>query len=450
MKKWWLIIIIIGAGLRLIGLDQWPMGETTEEALYKYRGTELREEGKDETGRKWPIVFSSFKGYQGPVVSYLTMMGGARWPMAILAVAALVAWGYLSKSLVATAVVALSPTMIMLSRSVSEWNAMLNVMLILGALIRWRVKKNNRNKYWIVLGLVVGGWLWLMRGQFNFGSDISIINGINRFRENGSRWFYNKSFYGTRLVENWLDNLKPQYWFAAGDKNSVYGQTNFGVVLAAFVPAFLLGLQKTLKEKKWWLVGWMIVGVLPSVLSCPSPNQERVVVAVLAVALICAYGWRRWMTMLVIVNLLFVTFDMVKNEPRRIQAKRLTGTVGVAKEISDRVNNYDWIYVSDGYQPDIGTVLAADLNWKTNLWGEKLQAKQWINQIGKITIGQKDSWQLTEGKILMVTSTVDELELLERLAPTKTGGSDGCWQLVTEPENYKLWHRTTVECQNRK
>ncbi|OGL52751.1 hypothetical protein A3K55_01310, partial [Candidatus Shapirobacteria bacterium RBG_13_44_7] len=246
-----------------------------------------------ETGRRWPVVFSSFEGYQGPVNSYLAMMGGARWPMAVLSVAGLVAWGWLTKNLVATAVIALSPTMIMLARSVSEWQAMVNLGLILMAIWGWKVKGRWR---WVSLGIGVLGivvWLGLVRGQFNFMSDISIINGINQFRGSGSRWLYNKSFYGLRLGENILDNLKPQYWFAGGDRNSIYGQTNYGLGLVAFLPAFLLGLKKTLKEKKWWLVGWLVVGILPSALSLPTPNQERLVGAMLAVAVICGMGWPR-------------------------------------------------------------------------------------------------------------------------------------------------------------
>ncbi len=450
MKKWWLLVIGLGVALRVVGLSQMPAGVIPEEALLEYRAGLLRTEGRDETGRKWPIVFSSFGGYQGPATSYLAMLGGTRWPMALVSIGGLIAFGVISKNVVAVAVLALSPTMIMLSRSVSEWNAMLNIGLIVATIIIWRVKKQRRKFYFGIMGLLVIAWLWLMRSQFNFADDISIINGINRFRQTGSRLFYNKSYYGLRLVENYFDNIKPQYWFVGGDKNSIYGQTNYGILLAGFLPAFLLGLQKILKEKKWWLVGLMLIGVLPSVVSYPSPNQERVVIATLAVAMICALGWRRWMAVLVAINLAWVVGDGIKNEARRIGAQRKTEIVELAKLVEREIDNYETIYVSDGYCPDVGVVLAAKLGWKTNLWGEGLKSKQWINQIDKIIIGQKDSWERGEGRILMITSNNDEMEMLEKYEVVDKKAAGGCWRSMDKLTNYKLWQKTTTECRPRK
>lgn len=88
---WVLLIISLAFFLRIYNLN-FPYF-TSDEARVAYRGFTLITSGKDEFGRKLPLLFNSLEDYQLPVVSYLTAGGelvfgksefGARVPFIII------------------------------------------------------------------------------------------------------------------------------------------------------------------------------------------------------------------------------------------------------------------------------------------------------------------------------------------------------------------------------
>lgn len=87
-----LLIFLVGLLVRLAFLEKYPAGFHSQEATLGYRGYCLAETGKDELGRPWPLLFTSFYDYQLPVPSYLVALAvkllglsvlAVRWPFAV-------------------------------------------------------------------------------------------------------------------------------------------------------------------------------------------------------------------------------------------------------------------------------------------------------------------------------------------------------------------------------
>lgn len=125
------LIIFFGLLVRVIPIN-FPI-LTSEEARLAYRGYTLATAGKDELGRKFPLIFNSQEDYQFPLTSYLTASGefvfgksdfGARLPFIISGVLIILLAFKVSEQLnfnsnfhlLSAFLVASSPVMIYLSR----------------------------------------------------------------------------------------------------------------------------------------------------------------------------------------------------------------------------------------------------------------------------------------------------------------------------------------------
>lgn len=65
-----LIILVLGLFLRIYKITQLPPGLSSDETLTGFRALSLVQTGKDETNRRWPLIFTSFKDYQLPLSTY--------------------------------------------------------------------------------------------------------------------------------------------------------------------------------------------------------------------------------------------------------------------------------------------------------------------------------------------------------------------------------------------
>ncbi|MBU2577907.1 glycosyltransferase family 39 protein [Patescibacteria group bacterium] len=68
------VVLVFGFCLRILFLETHPVGIHSQEAIVGYRAYALLSTGKDELGRKTPLVFISFENYQLPVQTYLTVL----------------------------------------------------------------------------------------------------------------------------------------------------------------------------------------------------------------------------------------------------------------------------------------------------------------------------------------------------------------------------------------
>ncbi|MCK4588306.1 glycosyltransferase family 39 protein [Candidatus Woesebacteria bacterium] len=74
MRKWLLIGIIAAAFLlRVVGLSNYPVGFTVDEASFGYDAYSLLETGKDQWGNSWPISLHSFGDFKLPIYTYLAL-----------------------------------------------------------------------------------------------------------------------------------------------------------------------------------------------------------------------------------------------------------------------------------------------------------------------------------------------------------------------------------------
>lgn len=485
------LIFLIGFFFRLAWLGQYPVGFYSNEALLGYRGKLLAQELVDETGRKLPLIFTSFQGYQLPFSSYLVALSvklfglnewAVRLPFAIVSCLGLIAIFSIIRLLFpkekqlafwTTVVMAVSPGAIFLSRFPSDWNLVFNLFLLGFWLFLFLIKKRRLKFLFFILFLSLlfslsiffsylrlpGASKDFTTHQLGFFTDSTILNGVNQMRGEDlragkpllGRLFYNKSFYVTRLVATALDHFKPQFYFASGDGNSLHGLSNFGPILPVFLPLFLAGVyflfqKNDLAQKKKLLISWFLLGIIPSVFSLPSPDQEKLIFVFPVLAILIGYTASRlkryqrgWLVVFLILNFGFVFYDAFYKEPLRTQQVWSYGAKQLAEKLQSQSADFDQILVTDSYTPDLGPQLLFYFHYpsqklwrETNLEEGRVFYHQWISQIGKIKIGQLNSWQIKAGEKGLLVITPQEKWILAHyrfLAKNGRPSKKTCFQL---------------------
>ncbi|MBP9759587.1 phospholipid carrier-dependent glycosyltransferase [Candidatus Dojkabacteria bacterium] len=148
INKWVLpVILVIAFLLRVVGLNQYPIGFTPDEASFGYDTYSILKTGKDQWGNFMPLVLKSFGDYKAPLYTYLTIPFVAvfdltkfavRLPNALLGVGAVyvlyllvcellknvsnLALNSRLTALLASLLLAVSPWHIMMSRGAFEAN----------------------------------------------------------------------------------------------------------------------------------------------------------------------------------------------------------------------------------------------------------------------------------------------------------------------------------------
>lgn len=132
-------ILVIAFILRVVWLDQYPVGFTPDEASFGYDAYSLLETGKDQWGDAWPLTFRSFGDSKLPFYVYITMPSIAtlgltefatRLPSALFGVLAVYATFLLASALfkkksiaiLSALFLAISPWHVALSRGAFEAN----------------------------------------------------------------------------------------------------------------------------------------------------------------------------------------------------------------------------------------------------------------------------------------------------------------------------------------
>lgn len=265
----------------------------------------------------------------------------------------------------------------------------------------------------------------LLSYDFNIFSDPGIKAGINAMRGESiqskfpflGRVFYNKFNYLLIIGGNFLRHFNPRFFFASGDRNLFHGLTNYGPILLAFLPLCLSGIGLIFKYERRLLVflfGWLVLATLPSVFVIPSPDQEKAIFLLPVLAVLIAYGlsqvkkiYLKLFLILLVFNCAIVLFDAIIKEPSRFQEERQIGYQELAGYIKENWNRYQKIYLTDAYGKDPGPSLLFYLNYPAEnfipLQKSELTNRNWIKQVGKVTIDQKDSWNNEMGSLYIVT-----------------------------------------------
>src|SRR5258708_6064521 len=172
MKKWLLIgIVILGFGLRSLGLGSHPAGFTPDEASFGYDAYSILKTGKDQWGKTLPLVFKSFGDDKLPTYTYLTVPSVAifglnefavRLPNVVLGTLSIAVLYLLVKklfkdekiALLSAFLLAISPWHIMLSRGAFEAN-LTTFFLPLGILFFLKSLNKSHNIKYIILSILI-------------------------------------------------------------------------------------------------------------------------------------------------------------------------------------------------------------------------------------------------------------------------------------------------------
>lgn len=334
------VIFLVAAFLRFYKLSSNSPSLTWDEAAWGYNAYALGIDGRDEFGRFLPITYlESFGDYKPPVYAYLTILPvkvfglnefATRFASAffgtltVLLVFFLVRqllfeWEKSRKNIVAlltSALLAVSPWHILLSRAAFEQNVATffivlgvylflvsvhkNGWLLILSVLSFLISMNTFNtarivapvllvllllinikhvfrymKLQVVTAGIIGGILFiplflflltpqakLRFAEVNIFSDSSVVLTANQEIANDgnaawSKVLHNRRFgYAVSFMKHYFDNLTPSFLFIKGDGNPKFSIQDVGQMYIWEIPFVVLGLlyifRKREKNRLWY------------------------------------------------------------------------------------------------------------------------------------------------------------------------------------------------------
>lgn len=144
---------------------------------------------------------------------------------------------------------------------------------------------------------------WARVHGISFWDDPGTILKINSYRgqllkaginPGLSRLIINKaSMYPLVFGRNFIQRLQPSFILFTGDTNGVYNTPNNGILL--WIEPFLIGLGLYFLIKKnrqvgFWIMGLLIIGIIPDALTRLEPSSARLHLILPLICLLSAYG----------------------------------------------------------------------------------------------------------------------------------------------------------------
>ncbi len=171
-----LIILLIATMLRFYKLGTVPTSLNADEAAIGYNAYSILKTGKDEYGKKLPLLFQSFDDYKLPVYVYLTVPSVAvfglndfsvRFPSALLGILTVGAtyffvaalFANINIALIASFLLAISPWHLQFSRSAYEANTSV-FFLVLGMMVLLRSIQKHTLYIWGFISLAISIWTY--------------------------------------------------------------------------------------------------------------------------------------------------------------------------------------------------------------------------------------------------------------------------------------------------
>jgi len=281
----------------------------------------------------------------------------------------------------------------------------------------------------------------LIDNDFSLFSDVGIGNGINSMRgnelEKGSpilgKIFFNKGFWGIKVLENFLGNFTFGFYFAKGEQNPLHGWQNFGPLYFILLGPAFYGLYLFLVNKTGYrsLLGfWFCLIAFFSSFMKTSPDQSKMIFGLPVLLILTGWGIdtlknKKIMMFFIIglvFNFCFVFYDAVVKEPIRSQNNWFSGFERVPEELEKlSFQEFDKVYLTDGYAPDPLPLWLFYSRYPAqrlfNYYdGKLLSYRFWMNQIDSIHVGRIEELRAeTKEKALFVVTPKEEESLLSRL-----------------------------------
>lgn len=373
--KYLLILIILIAGfLRLFLLQSNPPSLTWDEAAWGYNAYSLGLNGKDEFGRFLPFDYlESFGDFKPPVYAYLDILPikifgltefAVRLPSALFGILTVYIAYFLVKrifrnskkkeayALLTSAILAISPWHILLSRAAFEANVA-TFFLVFGvysflrgvqdkskylllfvasfsvsvytfntsrivapllfiALATFFFKKLLKLKKLAVISVIIGFTLLLpvipfllspqarLRYQeVNIFSDVNLVKTANQQVTNDNNAWWSKILHNRRVIytreylKHYFDNLSFEFLFIKGDGNTKFSTQDVGQMYLWELPFLIIGIFLLIRyrEDKWYIIPlWLILGIIPAATARETPHALRIETTLPAFQILVSYG----------------------------------------------------------------------------------------------------------------------------------------------------------------
>lgn len=371
-----LIIIFIAAFLRFFQLGTNPPSLTWDEVAWGYNAYSLGIDGRDEFGRFLPYDYlESFGDFKPPVYAYLDIIPvklfglnefAVRFPSALFGVLTVLMTYFLTKRIfnienskhslkipiVASALLAISPWHILLSRAAFEANVatfflvfgiyaflrgiqdkskflilsavsfalslytfntsrVFAPLLIIALAIFYRQKLLQMKKISItaaVIGLIIilpsihfllSPQARLRYQEVNIFSNVDIVRTANQEIENDHNVWWSKIihnrriFYAREYMKHYFDNLSFNFLFIKGDGNPKFSTQDVGQMYLWELPFLLFGVLMLFhhREKNWFIIPiWLVLGIIPAATARETPHALRIETTLPTFQILVAYG----------------------------------------------------------------------------------------------------------------------------------------------------------------
>jgi len=348
-------ILLLASVLRLYSITTIPPALSWDEVSIGYNAYSIAKTGKDEHGKFLPLdTFIGYGDYKPPLSIYVTvpfvsMFGlnelAVRLPSALAGIftvgvsylLVVQMFGNLPLALLTSAVLAISPWHIQLSRAGFEANIAV-FFVILG--MYFLTKTRTIPKYWLIAFLPfvaaiytfnsaryfvpllgVGFFFWLgdsirlQKKWFSFGSIIALVallpiiphllskearlrfKEVNIFTdpsivlisnertsEDGGaflgRMIHNRRVgYARSYLLHFMDHFDPQFLFTRGDGNPKFSIQDVGQLYVIEFPFLIAGIFFILsryRKQGFLLLFWLIAAILPAAVARETPHALRI------------------------------------------------------------------------------------------------------------------------------------------------------------------------------
>jgi len=350
-NPWLLLIIALAAVLRFYSLSSNPPSLSWDEAAIGWNAKSIFHTRRDEYGTRLPLVFKSFGDYKAPLYIYLTapfvgFFGLNEINIRLVSVLAgitsvvviyLITRRLIDKktALISSALFAITPWSVMLSRGAFEQNLALLFILFgtyffltafkkpllfyLSALsfalsfytyhspkifvpifllsLLFIYKKQlftKKSKKHLFLSAILGLILLIPLIKVTFFSGAALrFTGISIFYKNEVRQPLTPKIV-TQLTKNYLVHYSPKFYFSGVKDNFRAQLSQGGPLLLIYAPFLIYGLILLIKKRqKSWaklLLAWFLIGPVAAIIGKNTPHAIRAMNMLPALIVITAMG----------------------------------------------------------------------------------------------------------------------------------------------------------------
>lgn len=337
LKFWLILIIVLGACLRLYHLGINPPSLNWDEAAIGWNANTIFHTRRDEFGTRLPLNFKSFGDYKAPVYIYLTapmvgLLGTNPIAVRLVSVLAGIASVYLiyllgsiiknkQLGIISAALLAITPWHLILSRPAFEPNLALFFILLGTYFFLLSLKKS---KYLVLsaLSFVLSMYTYHSPKIFVpiFLLGLSFIYRKKLFSKKLNKWLLISSIFGlilltpliketlfsksavrfqgtsifydeqenklplklsliSQIFNNYFIHFSPSYLFLGSSYFPRLQLKTIGPLLLIEAPFLLFGIYYLLKnkQKSWskFLLWWLVVGPIPAMIGREVPHPLR-------------------------------------------------------------------------------------------------------------------------------------------------------------------------------